>query len=80
MTNEKWKYDFWQAVMDTGYLMEGENRDYERRAIKALAESLNEKLEAHPEVSSNENFAMEAVAELVNALAENIARAELALA
>jgi hypothetical protein len=67
--------DFWQAVMDTGYLMEGENRAYERERMKWLAEGMNSWLKAHPEITEEsdklEHFAMCAVHRLVNAFVFN---------
>jgi hypothetical protein len=79
MTNETtWKDEFWEVVEITGYLMEGENRAYERDKIKALAKALTLMLDDHPEValveggeSSREDFAMSAVARLLNAFVFN---------
>jgi hypothetical protein len=79
MTSEwTWKDEFWEAVEITGYLMEGENRAYERDKIKALAKGLTLMLDDHPEValvegreSSREDFAMSAVARLLNAFVFN---------
>jgi hypothetical protein len=63
--------DFWQAVETVGYMIEDENRAYERKHIKILGEALNEYLRAHPEIEYGpalEHFAMHAVARLANAL------------
>jgi len=59
--------EFWRTVMDAGYLMEGESRDYERRKMAELSEALDEYLAAHP----NSDFAMQAVARLAGAFVFN---------
>ena len=66
--------DFWQAIMDVGYIMEGENRAYERERMKWLAECLDAWLAAHPEITIEgplEHFAMHAVRRLVSAFVFN---------
>jgi hypothetical protein len=66
--------DFWQLIMDTGYIMEGENRAFERRQMTWLAECLDRWFEAHPEITEDgplDHFAMLAVHRLVNAFAFN---------
>jgi hypothetical protein len=64
--------DFWQAVMDTGYAMEGESRGYERQAMTSLSETLKGYLREHPvDIRSDAGFAMEAVARLAGAFAFN---------
>jgi hypothetical protein len=66
--------DFWQAIMDIGYIIEGENRAFERRKMKALDAWLNTWFAAHPEITVDgplEHFAMHAVARLVHAFVFN---------
>ena len=60
--------------MDTGYLMEGEPRGYERERMKFLAEGLDSFLKAHPEITLDGplmHFAMHAVRRLANAFVFN---------
>jgi hypothetical protein len=68
--------DFWQLIQDVGYIIEGENRAYERERLRWLDECLQKWFEAHPEISTArdadgiqplENFAMESAARLVHA-------------
>jgi hypothetical protein len=66
--------DFWQMVMDTGYMMEGERRGYEREKMKMLADGLGCWIKAHPEIKEDgplEHFAMFAVWRLAAAFAFN---------
>jgi hypothetical protein len=67
--------DFWQAIMDTGYLMEGENRAFERHRMKYLSKWLDQWFEAHPEIKVDgpniEHFAMHAARRLVYAFVFN---------
>jgi hypothetical protein len=66
--------DFWQEVMCVGYIIEGENRAFEREHIKWLAEVLNKYLDAHPEITESrslDHFAMRAVARLASAFVFN---------
>jgi hypothetical protein len=73
-TNERDAVDFWQLVQDTAYLMEGENRAYERERMKLLAEALGAWLAAHPEITESgslDHFAMYSVHRLVNAFVFN---------
>jgi hypothetical protein len=69
--------EFWQAVETVGYMIEDENRAYERKYIKLLGKELDEYLKAHPGIKYGpedgpeaplEHFAMLAVARLANAL------------
>lgn len=67
--------DFWQLVMDTGYIMEGENRDFEREQLHWLNNCLRKYFDDHPEVKVDsddlEHFAMHAVERLVGAFTFN---------
>jgi hypothetical protein len=66
--------DFWQLIMDTGYIMEGENRAFEREQMKWLASCLDTWFAAHPEIKIDgplDHFAMEAVHRLVRAFVFN---------
>jgi hypothetical protein len=66
--------DFWQLIMSAGYLMEGENRGYEREKMKWVAERLNAWFAAHPEIredGSLECFAMCSVHRLISAFVFN---------
>jgi hypothetical protein len=45
--------DFWQAIMDTGYIMEGESRQFERRQLAWLNECLDKWFEQHPEIAQS---------------------------
>jgi hypothetical protein len=66
--------DFWQLIMNAGYLMEGESHGYEREKMKWVAECLDTWFAAHPEVredDSLEHFAMCSVHRLVSAFAVN---------
>ena len=63
---------FWQAVMDIGYAMEGENKDYERGAMVSLSETLNRYLREHSiDINSDVGFAIVAVTRLAGAFAFN---------
>jgi hypothetical protein len=71
--------DFWQLIQDV-YIMEGENRAYERRKLRWLDECLQKFLAAHPEIYTArdpdgrmplENFAIESTARLVHAFVFN---------
>lgn len=66
--------DFWQAVENTAYAIEGEGRQYEREKIKQLGVELDRFLADHPECADPQplsNFAMRAVARLAGAFAFN---------
>src|SRR4051812_7514047 len=62
--------DFWQLIMDIGYLMEGESADYALERMKGLGKGLDAFLRAHPEITDHgpdaplEHFAMHAVCRL----------------
>lgn len=45
----EWMNEFWQAVQTVGYMIEGENRAYEREKVKALGKDLARILAEHPE-------------------------------
>jgi hypothetical protein len=60
--------------MDVGYIMEGENRAFEREQLAWLNECFNKWFADHPEVKLNgelSEFAMHAVARLVSAFVFN---------
>jgi hypothetical protein len=59
--------DFWQVVMNAGYLMEGESRSYERQKMADLSEILHRYLTGHPDA----DFSMHAVARLAGAFVFN---------
>jgi len=42
--------DFWQLIQDVGYIMEGENKAFERERLHWLDECLQKWLAAHPEI------------------------------
>jgi hypothetical protein len=67
--------DFWQLIMDTAYLMEGENRQFEREQLVWCNECLDKWFAAHPEITqeseSLEHFAMCAVRHMVGAFSFN---------
>jgi len=72
--------DFWQLIQDVGYLMEGENKAYERRQLHWLDECIENWLAAHPEISTArgpdgimplENFAITSTARLIHAFVFN---------
>jgi len=61
--------------MDTGYAMEGDNRETERERLHFLNQSFNQWFAEHPEITTDseslEHFAMSAVARLVGAFVFN---------
>jgi hypothetical protein len=64
--------DFWQAVLEAGYAMEGESRGYERQTMARLSKALEEYLREHPvDTTSDAGFAMISVARLAGAFAFN---------
>jgi hypothetical protein len=67
--------DFWQLIEDCRYLMEGENRAYEREKIHWLHECLEKYLATRPEIGAADadlhQFAIYAVTGLVNAFVFN---------
>ena len=66
--------EFWQTVMDTGHLIEGENRAFEREWLKLLAQALKEYLDGRPEIDVRgplDHFAMHAVLRLASAFVFN---------
>jgi hypothetical protein len=72
--------DFWQLIQDVGYIMEGENRAYERRQLHWLDECIQKWLATHPEIYTAcdpdgrmplENFAITSTARLIHAFVFN---------
>jgi hypothetical protein len=67
--------DFWQLIMDTGYIMEGENQKFEREQMAWLKACLDKWFADHPEIKidsgSLDHFAMHAVHRLVGAFPFN---------
>jgi hypothetical protein len=67
--------EFWQQVPDTGYIIEGENRQTERQFLHSLVLGLDEWPTAHPEVKIDsgklDHFAMHAVKRLAAAFIFN---------
>jgi hypothetical protein len=67
--------EFWQAVADTAYALEGEDRRWERECMYGLAITLDRWLAEHPEVKvdsgSREHYAMHAVRRLAAAFVWN---------
>jgi hypothetical protein len=60
--------EFWQAVEETAYAMEGESKDYKRKAMASLSQTLDRYLLEHPaDPKSEVGFAMHAVARLAGA-------------
>jgi hypothetical protein len=67
---------FWQMVADAAYAIEGENRQFEREYLSALALELDRWLAARPEVKNEPgsplgHFAMHAVKRLAAAFIFN---------
>jgi len=67
--------DFWQLIQDVGYLIEGENRSYEREQLHWLDECLNKWFATHPEIGAADadlhQFAVQSAARLVHAFVFN---------
>jgi hypothetical protein len=66
--------DFWQLIMDVGYLVEGESQQYERERLHWLNECLEKFFSDHPEITVDghpTHFAMHAVRRLVGAFIFN---------
>jgi hypothetical protein len=60
--------EFWQAVEETAYAMEGQSKDYKRKAMARLSQTLDGYLLEHPADPKSEiGFAMHAVARLAGA-------------
>src|SRR5262245_9475189 len=70
--------DFWQLVQDVAYIIEGENRDFEREYMHWLDACLEKYLTENPEIKFErgvecplEHFAMLSVRRLVHAFVFN---------
>jgi hypothetical protein len=66
--------DFWQLIMDTSYIIEGENRGVERKTLHQLKAWLDEFFAANGDITFDgplDHFAMHAVRRLVGAFAFN---------
>lgn|SRR5262245_8804327 len=67
--------DFWQLIQDVGYLIEGENKIYEREKWHWLDECFDKWLASHPEIGTADadlhQFAVQSVARLVHAFVFN---------
>jgi hypothetical protein len=48
--------DFWQLIQDVAYMMEGENRTYERERLLWLKECLDKWFASHPELGIEQYF------------------------
>jgi hypothetical protein len=65
---------FWQLIADTGYLIEGENRAFEREQLTRLNQHLDKWFADRPEIFESralDHFAMHAVHRLVGAFVFN---------
>src|SRR5215831_11445553 len=67
--------DFWELIQDVGYIIEGENRDYERERLHWLGQCLDKWLATHGEIGAADadlhRFAIQSVVRLAQAFAFN---------